>query len=279
MAVKIVTDSIADLPAALAKKLDVSVIPLVVSFGNESFRDGIDLTPEQFYEKLKAAKEFPHTSVPAPGVFVELYDKLAEETDRIAVITVSSKLSGVYQVALQGIPLMHKKCRVEVIDSGWAAIAEGFIVMAAAKIANGGGGISEIKEAMKITASRIGFLATFDTLEYLRRGGRIGRAQAFLGSLLKINPIITLKDGLVEPVERVRSRAKALDQMVNFVRRYSKIEEMAVENTASPVEEAALVERLGAFYPKDRIIRSRMTPAIGTHTGPGLLTVAVQGEQ
>lgn len=278
MAVKIVTDSVADLPANLAEELGITVVPLTVNFGSEAYRDGIDLTPEQFYEKLKTCKDFPHTSVPAIGDFTAVYDKLAEETDRIVVITLSAKLSGTYQIAQQAIQLKQRKCRIEVIDSGWAAMPQGFIVMAAARAANEGCDISEIKEAIKKTASRVGFRASFDTLEYLRRGGRIGRAQAFLGSLLRINPIITLKDGLVEPVERVRSRAKAIEQLCKFAETYTKIEELAVENTASPVEAEDLINRLGTLFPKERIISSRMTPVIGTHTGPGLLLVAVQGE-
>ncbi len=278
MTIKIVTDSIADLPAEVVRRLDITVIPLVVDFNGEIYRDGIDLTPEQFYEKLKTTKVFPHTSVPSPGVFAEAYDKLAETTDRIVVITVSSKLSGTFQVARQAVGLMQHKCQVEVIDSGWATMSQGFIVMAAAKAASAGGDIPVIKEAMKETISRVDFRATFDTLEYLRRGGRIGRAQAFLGSVLRVNPIITLRDGAVEPVERVRSRAKAVDLLCHFAQSYTRIEEMAVEYTASPMEAEALVKRLGSLYPEERIYRSRMTPAIGTHTGPGLLLVAVQGE-
>ena len=278
MAIKIVTDSVADLPANLARELDITVVPLTVNFGSEAFRDGIDLTPEQFYEKLKTSKDFPHTSVPTIGDFAAVYDRLSEETDRIVVITLSSKLSGTYQIAQQAIDLKQRKCEIEVIDSGWAAITQGFIVMAAARTAKEGGDISGIKEAVKKTSARVGFRASFDTLEYLRRGGRIGRAQAFLGSLLRINPIITLKDGLVEPVERVRSRAKAIEQLHKFAESYTKIEEMAVENTASPVEAEDLIDRLSTLFPKERIISSRMTPVIGTHTGPGLLLVAVQGE-
>jgi DegV family protein with EDD domain len=278
MTVKIVTDSLADLPPEIVKELGISVVPLVVNFGEESYRDGIDLSPEQFYEKLKTSKVFPHTSVPSPGVFAEVYDELAKETDQIVVIAVSAKLSGTYQVALQAARLMKRKCQVEVIDSRWATMAQGFIVMAAAKAARAGAGLAEIKEVVQKMIPRVDIHATFDTLEYLRRGGRIGRAQAFLGSMLKINPIITLKDGVVEPVERVRSRVKAIDMLFHFAMSYSKIEEMSVEDTASPAEADALVERLGSLYPKERIYRSRMTPAIGTHTGPGLLLIAVQGE-
>ena len=213
MTVKIVTDSISDLPENVTREFGITVVPMVVNFGEKSYRDGIDLTPEEFYKKLNSSKIFPQTSVPPPGVFAETYDKLAEETDEVLVITVSSRLTATYNVALQGINLMNKKCRVEAIDSTWATMAQGFIVMAAAKAARSGASYEDIKAIAQKTIGRVEFHATFDTLEYLRRGGRIGRAAAFIGSMLKVNPIITLKDGVVEPVGRVRSRAKAIDQL------------------------------------------------------------------
>jgi DegV family protein with EDD domain len=127
--------------------------------------------------------------------------------------------------------------------------------------------------------TRADFLAAFDTLEYLRRGGRIGRAQALLGSMLKVNPLITLKDGLVEAAGRTRSRARAIDRLYDFAAGYAHIEEMAVADTACPEDAEALVERLGAIFPREGIYRSRLTPAIGTHTGPGLLLVAILGDR
>ena len=278
MTVKIVTDSISDLPENVTRELGITVVPMVVNFGEKSYRDGIDLTPEEFYKKLNSSKIFPQTSVPPPGVFAETYDKLAEETDEVLVITVSSRLTATYNVALQGINLMNKKCRVEAIDSTWATMAQGFIVMAAAKAARSGASYEDIKAIAQKTIGRVEFHATFDTLEYLRRGGRIGRAAAFIGSMLKVNPIITLKDGVVEPVGRVRSRAKAIDHLYDFARSCPSIEEMAVEDTVAPGDAENLVKRLGTFYSRDRIFRSKMTPAVGTHTGPGLLLVAVQGD-
>ncbi len=279
MTVKIVTDTIADLPSGVIKELGITVIPLVVRFGEQVYRDGIDLTSEQFYEKLKESKTLPVTSVPSPGTFAEVYDRLAEETDEILAIIVSSKLSGTYEVALQSVGLMKRKCRVEVIDSGWATMAQGFIVMEAAKAAQAEASLDEVVEIARKTIPRVDFLSTFDTLEYLRRGGRIGKAQAFLGSVLKVNPLITLRDGVVEPAGRMRSRAQAVDRLYDFVMGYSHIEAMAVEDTACPDEAEALVERLSAKFPKESIYRSKMTPAIGTHTGPGLLLVAVFGDK
>jgi len=279
VAVKIVTDSVADLPPQVAKELGITVVPLNVRFGTEVYRDGIDLTAEQFYDRLKRTETLPVTSVPSPGSFAEAYDKLAEETDEILAIIVSSKLSGTYEVALQSIGLMKRKCRVEVIDSQWAVMAEGFMVIAAAEAAKGGASLDEVIDVTRKTIPRVDFRAAFDTLEYLRRGGRIGKAQAFLGSMLKINPLITLRDGVVEPAGKTRSRAKAVERLYDFVMSFSHIDEIAVEDAACPDDAKALVERLSAKFPKEQIYRSRTTPVIGTHTGPGLLLVAVLGDR
>ena len=279
MTVKIVTDSVADLPSQVIEELGITIVPLNVRFGTEVYRDGIDLTAEQFYDRLKHTETLPVTSVPSPGIFAEAYDKLAEETDEILAIIVSSKLSGTYEVALQSIGLMKRKCRVEVIDSQWAVMAEGFMVMKAARVASSGASLDEVIDVTRKTIPRVDFRAAFDTLEYLRRGGRIGKAQAFLGSMLKVNPIITVKDGVVEPAGRTRSRAKAIDYLCNFAMSYSHIEEIAVEDAACPDEAEMLVERLSAKFPKEQIYRSRTTPVIGTHTGPGLLLVAVLGDR
>ncbi len=279
MSVRIVTDSVSDLPSEVAEELGITVIPLNVRFGTEVYRDGIDLTAEQFYEKLKHSKTLPVTSVPSPATFVEAYDKLAEETNEILAIIVSSKLSGTYEVALQSIGLMKRKCRVEVIDSRWATMAQGFIVIKGARAAQAEASLDEVIDVTRETISRVDFLSTFDTLDYLRRGGRIGAAQAFLGLMLRVNPLITLRGGVVRPAGKARSRTKAIERLYNFAMDYSYIEEMVVEDTACPDEAEMLTERLSARFPRERIYRSKMTPAVGTHTGPGLLLVGVLGDR
>ena len=279
MPVKVVTDSVADLPPQVVEELGITVIPLNVRFGEEVYRDGIDLTSEQFYDRLVHSKILPVTSVPTPATFAEAYDKLAEETDEILAIELSAKLSGTYEVALQSIGLMKRKCRVEVIDSRWAVMAQGFLVIAAVRAAQAGASLDEVVDVVRRNISRVDMRAAFDTLEYLKRGGRIGRAQALLGSMLKVNPIITLKDGVVEPAGRTRSRSKAIDHLYEFATGYSHIEEMAVEDAACPADAELLVERLSSKFPKERIYRSKTTPVIGTHTGPGLLLLAVMGDR
>jgi len=279
MPVKIVTDSVSDIPPDVVKELGITVIPVLLRFGEEVCRDGIDINTDQFYDRLVHSKFLPATSVPAPVVFAETYDELAEETDEILAITVTSRLSGIYDVALQSVGLMKRKCRVEVIDSQWAVMGQGFIVIKAAQAAQAGASFDEVLEVINHNIPRVDFRAAFDTLEYLRRGGRIGRAQALLGSMLKVNPLITLKDGVVEPAGRARSRAKAMDILYDFAASYSHIEELAVEAAACPEDSDLLVERLDAIFPKERIYRTRTTPVIGTHTGPGVLLVTVLGDK
>ena len=279
MTVKVITDSVADLPSQVVQELGITVVPLHVRFGTEVYRDGVDLTAEQFYDRLVHDKTLPVTSVPLPAAFGEAYDKLAEETDEILAIILSSKLSGTYQVALQSIGLMKRKCRVEVIDSQQAVMAQGLLAITAAKAANAGANLDEVVKLTHRNIQRVDFRAAFDTLEYLRRGGRIGKAQALLGSMLNVNPIITLKDGVVEPAGRMRSRAKAIDHLYDFAMSYSHVEEMAVEYAIALDEAEMLVERLGSKFPKQRIYRSRASPVIGTHTGPGLLVVTVLGDK
>jgi len=277
--VAIVTDSVADLPPQIAEEFGITVVPLVVRFGTDLYRDGLDLSPDQFYEKLKTSKVLPATSVPPPAAFADAYDKLAEKTNKIVVTSVTSKLSATYQVALQAVGLMKKQCRVEVLDSQWAVMAQGFIAIAAARAAQSGASLDEVLDVARHTMHRVDMHAAFDTLEYLERGGRIGKAQAFLGSLLKVNPIIGMKDGEVHPLARERSRAKAIDYLYNFAASFGNVEGLAVEYATDLDEANRLVQRLHSKYPQAPIYLSRASPVIGTHTGPGLIVVTVFGDR
>ena len=277
--VAIVTDSVADLPPQVAEEFGITVVPLVVRFGTDLYRDGLDLSPDQFYGKLRTSKVLPATSVPPPAAFADAYNKLAEKTNEIVVISLTSKLSATYQVALQAVGLMKKRCRVEVLDSQWAIMAQGFIAIAAAKAAQAGASLDEVLDVARHIMRRVDMCAAFDTLEYLERGGRIGKAQAFLGSLLKVNPIIGMKGGEVRPLARERSRSKAIDYLYNFVTGFGNVEKLAVEYATDSDEANKLVRRLHSKYPQVPIYLSRTSPVIGTHTGPGLIVVSVLGDR
>ena len=275
MAVKVVTDTMGDIPAEAVKELGITVIPLYIRFGDESYRDGVELTTDEFYRKLETSRFFPQTSTPAPVEFVQLYDELAEETDEIISIHLSSKFSATYEVALRAKAQMNKACRVEVIDSRSVLMGEGLLVIKAAKAAQRGESLEQITALVNGFIDRIHIRACFDTLEYLRRGGRIGKAQALLGTLLKVHPILGVEGGEVIPIGRERSRAKGLNFLYNFVRGFSHIEALAVEHATTLDEAEALAERLADIFPKDQIYMARVGAAIGTHVGPHVIAVSL----
>ena len=188
--VKLVTDSVSDIPPDVVKKLEITVIPLHVQFGNETYKDRVDLSSEEFYQKLERSSKLPSTSAPSPGIFAQVFDDLAPKHSQILGVFVSRKLSATYDAALQGIKLMKRKCQVEVVDSTLGIMGQGLLVMEAAKRAMSGANLSELIGTISETIPRIHVRVTLDTLEYLARGGRIGKVQAFLGSMLKMNPIL-----------------------------------------------------------------------------------------
>ena len=281
MPVRIITDSTADIPEDVVKELGISVMPLYVHFGNEVFRDGIDLTPERFYDKLTSNKCVPTTSTVSPSEFAQLCDQLAEGSNDILAVVLSSKLSATYDVALQGRELVKaKSCKVEVIDSQLLCMAIGLVVIAAAREALKGSSLDIVKETALRVRSRVHVRMAFDTLEYVRRGGRIGAAQALLGNLLHFKPILTLKDGLATPVVRERTRPKAIEHLRRFASSFDSVADMAVQYTTTPADARALIDSLETTFPKKRIHISTIGSVMGTHFGPGALGIAVlEGER
>lgn len=275
MAVKIVTDSLSDITSDVAQGLGLTVVPLTVSFGKESFLDRVTITTDEFYDRLIHGTIWPTTIQPPPGAFAEVYNKLAEKTDEILVITLSSKISGTYQSALNARSLVEKECRIEVIDSLTVAMGLGLIVIAAAKAAQAGANLDELVDLVRRAMPRSHLIVYFDTLKYLAKGGRIGKAQGLLGAMLSVKPILTVKDGEMSPVTRLRSQAAGMDYLYNFVADISNIEGLAVEHTTLPDEADRLVERLSSLFPKERICRSTVSPVLGTYAGPNAIAVTV----
>jgi len=279
MAVRIVTDSTSDLNSQIASELGITVVPLYVHFGTQSYQNGVDLTTGEFYRKLASSKTLPTTAVPSPASFAQVYDRLAQETDEIVVISLASKLSSVHEMESQAVGMMRRKCRIEVIDSKAGCMALGLITVAAAKAANAGAKTDDILSAIQRNINRSKICFAFDTLEFLKRGGRVNAAQAFLGSMLRVNPIMTLEEGEGRPLGRPRSRAKAIEFLYRFAMSFSNIEEMAIEDATTPEEADMLAERLGARFPKERIYRTKVSPVVGTHVGPHVLAVSVLGDR
>ena len=273
--VKIVTDSCSDITPQLAREFGISVVPLYVQFGDETYRDNVDLSTEEFYHKLETSKTLPTTSTVTPVSFAELFTKLAEETKEILTITISERFSVTYEAALQAKAMVSKDCRIEVINSQSAAGGEMLLVISAAKMAQSGANLDQIADWVRKAIPRVHVRMSFDTLEYLRRGGRIGKAQAFLGSLLKANPVLGIKDGETFPIARPRSRTQAINFLANFVKGFRQVEALAIEDATTPDDLEALAERLKDIVPQERIYRSKVGPVVGTHVGPQVLAVSV----
>ncbi|MEE8193911.1 MAG: DegV family protein [Dehalococcoidales bacterium] len=275
MAVKIITDSTSDITGDLAQEMGITVVPLTVTFGHESFLDRVEITTDEFYRRLSRENIFPTTTQPSPGAFADVYNKLAEETDEILVVVISGKLSGTYQSATNAKTMVKKNCRIEVIDSLSAAMGLGLMVIAAAKATKKEARLDEIIDVVNKRIPRVHPIFYFETLKYLAKGGRIGKAQGLLGAMLSIKPLLTIKGGEITPLTRVRTKAAGMDYMYNFVAGFPHIEELAVEHCTTPDDADKLVERLSSIYPKERIYRSTISPVLGTYAGPNALAVTV----
>ena len=281
LAVRIVTDSTADMSPHLARELGVSVVPLSVIFGDEVLKEGVQISHDLFYERLVRSKVLPTTSAPSVGDFLEVYEPLLAETDEIVSIHLSSKLSATYNNALQAAQqLAERGARIEVVDSQLVSLGMSFVVAAAARAAIGGAGCDEIKTIVEGVVPRVRILVVLDTLEYVRRGGRIGRARAFLGNMLRVKPLLYIRDGEVHPGERVRTKAQALERIFQIVTSYPRVVEAAVAYSTNPQEAEELSRRLREAMPGVAVSVTRLGPVIGVHGGPGVLGVGVlEGEE
>jgi DegV family protein with EDD domain len=267
----IVVDSTADFPEAPDRFPNWRVVPLYVRFGDESYRDYVELTPHDFYVRLRTATETPTTSQPTPGDFAAAYEELAGY-ERIYSLHVSAKLSGTYESARTGAELAGGD-RVRLVDSESASAAIALLGLAIQRRLERGTTDEQIDELVSRYKAEAGLLFTVETLEYLARGGRIGKAAAFAGQLLNIKPILSLKEGEVEPLKRVRGNAKAFAEFVSRFREASRDEpglRVGIAHADSPERGEALVEMVRTERPQADIqLVTSLGPVVGTHAGPG----------
>jgi len=249
------------------------VVPALVQFGDKVYRDGVDLSPEEFYHKLQTNSVLPRTSAPSPGTFKEVYTQLAREAEAIVSIHVSAKMSVTCDAARVG--STDLKCPISVVDSQTASMACGLLVIVAARAARGGASLSEIDALIRSAVPLTATYGVFGTLEYLYKGGRIGRAQAYLGSILKVNPILAIRAGEILPIARVRTRPKAIERLCEILQDSGVPQEMSVMSTTEPGEAEALAQRLSTLFPPQRMYRASIGPSMGAYVGPGAVGVSV----
>jgi DegV family protein with EDD domain len=274
MTVRIVTDSTSDLSPQAAEELGITVVPVYVRFGEKAYRDGVDISQDEFYQQLVQSPVHPFTSQPSPSDFARVYSELSKETDKVVSIHLSSKVSGTYDSALRGRELAQAKCHIEVIDSLSVSMGLGLIAMAAARLAKMGEGLHEVMNEVGQAISDTRIFGLLDTLKYLLLGGRIGKVKALLGTLLNVKPLLTMRNGELSPIGMVRTRAKGIERLLDFIKDALSIQELAIVHSTTPDEASSLRERLGSFFPQKRIHVSRLGPALGVHGGPGTLLLA-----
>lgn len=281
MKLYIVTDSTADIPKELASELDIHVVPLKVHIEDHTYLDGVTLTAGEFYEKLERADKLPRTSQPAPADFVEMYESLAASEEEVQIISIhlSSALSGTYQTANLAKDMVQEKVNVHVIDSRTASYALGAIVVAVARAVREGKSLQHCLDvAQRMIVNHKAFFV-MDTLMYLQKGGRIGKASAVLGSLLNVKPILTFDEsGEVASVEKIRGKKKAVGRILELAKEFaagSPVIAASVYTTSLEQAEALKLRITEEFNVTEEVMIAQLGPVIGTYGGPGLLAITL----
>jgi len=275
--VALVTDSTTNLPKELSKGYDIYVVPSLVIWAGEELRDGVDIQPTDFYKRLVGAAEMPSTSQPSPAAFKDMFEKLKGEgfTD-VLCLCVSAKLSGTIASAEQAKALVSG-INIEVVDGRSASMGTGWPLLEAAKAAKAGKALKECVEIAKKAGEYTGVLLMVGTLEFLHRGGRIGGGARFLGTALNLKPILEIQDGKLEAVERVRTQSKALDRLVELagerIAGRTPVQ-LGVLHANAPEDAKALLEQASKKFNPAQTALADVSPAVGTHTGPGTLGIA-----
>jgi DegV family protein with EDD domain len=273
--IAIVTDSTAYIPPESINGYPIFVVPLQVIWGDDTYRDGLDIQPDEFYQRLKTAAVMPTTSQPSPAAFLEIYSRLLNEGYEILSVHISSKLSGTVDSAIQA-KAMLPDSKIEIIDSESTSMGLGFFVLGAARLIRQGATLQECKQMIEEKRSRSEIYFVVDTLEFLHRGGRIGGAAAFLGTVLNLKPILQLVKGRIEAVEKVRTSQKALNRLIDLVEANldgRKLQEVAVINANASERSQLLSDMISKRFGFKDISTSMVSPVIGTHTGPGTVGI------
>jgi DegV family protein with EDD domain len=272
--IKIVTDSAADLSPELAQKYGISVVPLGIRFDDEEYLDGVELSNEAFWQKLAHSAELPSTAAPSPGSFEEVFKQAADEGYAgVVCVCLSSKLSGTFQSASQAARAVEDTISVRVIDSMACTMSQASLCVEAAETAASGGDTDAVVAAVENLHMRSHLFAALDTLDNLKKGGRIGAAGAFFGSILSIKPVITLRDGEVQAESRQRTRSRALDHLIQLVAERAPIDHVWVAHSSAPDLEKFL-DLLTPHVAREAIQISHIGPVVGTHAGPGIIGIS-----
>jgi DegV family protein with EDD domain len=276
--VAVLTDSTACIPSALQQQLNITVVPLTLIWGEESYEDGVDMMPDDFYKRMENSKVIPTTSQATIASMKNAFERLLAEGQDVLGIFISSKLSGTVESAMQAREMLPKgQDRIAILDSLATTMALGWPVLTAARAAEAGESLVECQKLAEKARDQTGVMFVVETLEYLRRGGRIGGAQAMLGTILNIKPLLELQDGRIESVEKIRTKGKALSRMLDLVE--EKVAgrtpiRLATVHANAEAEALTLLETARQRFNPIESLHSPLSPVIGTHAGPGTVALA-----
>ncbi len=277
--VVVVTDSTATLPAELIEQYGIPVAPLHINWDKVRYRDGVDMQPGDFYQRLRKSATLPTTSGAIQGEYLEIFEELRGKADGIVVIVVSSELSAAYSSALNAretVPEIH----MEIIDSRISTLGMGFAVIEAAKVASAGGSLQQVADRAREILKKVHLFFVLDTLEYLRRGGRVNMPAALIAQLLQVKPILTLRNGKAEPVARPRTGRRAMEALLKLMQERVTQTPLhaAVMHGDAPQEADYLIKEIGTRFNPVELLTSKFTPVMGAHTGPGLYGISFYNE-
>jgi len=270
--IRVVTDSAADVPSELARRLDITVLPCYVIFGAKVYRDGVDLTHREFYDKLAASSVLPTTSQPPLGLFVETYQNLLQESEGIVSIHIASTLSGVFNAARVAAEALST-APIAVVDSQQLSMGAGWQVIMAAQAAREGHTLAEVVSLVQASQPRARAAAMLDSLEHVRRSGRISRVTALMGTALRVKPLLQIRAGEVTPMATVRTRGKALQRLAEFMAAQGAFKELCVAHADAADAAQEVVERLSTVYPRERLLICQAGAAVTTHLGLGAVGI------
>lgn len=275
MAVKILTDSTADLHPDMVERLKITMVPMNLRIGSKTLRDGIDITGQDFFKRVENTAAPPTSSAPSTREFEEAFHELTRQSDEVVAILVSSKLSQTYRNAVRAAAPLLGRSKIVVIDSQLITAGLGMLVTAAAQAAADGATLDEIVRLVRGLIPRIYIAFFVETLDYLERGGRVGKAQALLGGMLNIKPLLILEEGEIVALEKVRNRQKAIEKLVEFITEFTHIERMIILHSTTPEDVSALIEQINLVLPNLDISVDLYGPVMATHLGPNALGVVV----
>lgn len=276
--VRVVTDSLSDIPDDIAQELDIIRVPCYVHFGEESYRDRVDLSPSEFYRKLQTSPIIPSTSQASPGTFLDIFSELSDKTNQIYSIHSVKTLTGMFNSARLATDALQTTdplgMQIQVVDSRATSMGLGWLAIYAARAARYGYALDEISELIEDVIPRTHCIAMLDTLDYAVRGGRLGKGAALVGGLLNVKPIISLVSGEVLLVEKIRTQKRAVERIADIVLGSGPIQELAIIHAAAPEMAETLRKHFAETWFEEQIMVCETGPVIGAHTGPGAVGVA-----